>query len=117
MKAEVVHIRWFWNEDNRTELVTPSEIWGEPNAITAIGGNAFRSGNKITSLTIPDSVKNIGEYNSRFDSLTNVIIGANVEIGGNRYSQFNEGFKNFYNENRRQAGTYTFSGNRWNYRR
>jgi|GEM_PF-3581669 len=117
LKVEYGAVNGFrWDEEKRTNLVIPSEIWGEPNAVTSINSNAFRYGNKITDITIPDSVKYIGRSNYRLDSLTSVIIGENVEIEGNGYD-FNREFTKFYNDNRRQAGTYTWNGNRWNYRR
>lgn len=43
-----------------TEIVIPSEIDGVP--VTSIGYSAFYDCEKLTSITIPDSVTSIGDY-------------------------------------------------------
>jgi hypothetical protein len=101
-----------------------------PNSVTSIGESAF-SENQLTSVTIPDSVTSISPLAFSGNQLTSVTIGANVslEIGGfdvidiingkpigiARSSSFDNGFGDFYNDNGRKAGTYTYSGDRWSY--
>jgi len=63
--------------------------------VTQIDGAAF-AGNKLTSVTI----------------------GANVELGGydrigDRYDAFDDDFDTFYNNNGKQAGTYTLNNGVW----
>lgn len=55
-------------ESTVTIAVIPSEIDGEP--VTAIGDNAFRGCDALTSVTIPDSVKVIKEH--AFDDCSNL---------------------------------------------
>ena len=72
-------------DDSVTEVEIPSEIDGKP--VTAIGSSAFSS-KKIKSVTIPDSVIEIGS--SAFSSCTDlqsVKLSSNVSIiGGSAFS-------------------------------
>ena len=52
---EVTIVSWHFSEE--TEIDIPAEINGYP--VTAIGDNAFSS-RKVSKVTIPDSVKTIG---------------------------------------------------------
>jgi len=102
------------------------------SSVTSIGNSAFRK-NQLTSVTIPNSVVSIGNYafaenrlsavalsaglvsvgNYAFanNQLNRVNIGANVEIED--YS-FPGDFADFYDAQRRRAGTYTFINGKWN---
>jgi hypothetical protein len=59
------------------ELVIPSTYEGKP--VTSIGGSAFSSCSRLTSVRIPDSVTSIGDRAFRYCSnLTSVTIGNSV---------------------------------------
>ena len=85
-----------------------------PNGVTFIGERAFAF-NKLTSVTIPNSVSVIEGEAFAGNQITRITIGENVELKFSAESQgpFEGGFADFYNSNRRKAGTYTFSGGRW----
>jgi hypothetical protein len=61
-----------------------------PSSVTSIGGMAF-SGNQLTSVTIP----------------------ANVNIG---YDSFLGNFDQYYDNNGKKAGKYTYQNSSWTYR-
>ncbi|MDR1256167.1 MAG: leucine-rich repeat domain-containing protein [Spirochaetaceae bacterium] len=98
-----------------------------PKSVTAIGNSAF-SGNPLTSVTIPNSVTTIGNNVFADDQLTSVTIGANVSLGGetswglfvpsfktqgsDRFTD-SSGFDDFYNNNGKKAGKYTYRGGQW----
>jgi hypothetical protein len=77
--------------------------------VTYIGRWAF-SGNQLTSVVIPESVTFIGSEAFAENQLTSVTIGANVTHS----RAFDNGFDDFYNNNGKKAGTYTYS-NRWSW--
>ena len=105
-----------------------------PNSVNTIGEYAFRN-NQLTSMTIPNSVKTLGSYafyqnqlttitilnsvssgSQTFDEnpLTSVTIGPNLDL---RYGYGRWGsFLNYYYENHKMAGTYTFEKDTWTYR-
>ena len=70
-----------------TSAVIPSEIDGEP--VTAIGYNAFRECDALTSVTIPDSVTVIKEH--AFDDCSNMtdvaIPGSVTSIGDSAFRE------------------------------
>ena len=70
-----------------TSAVIPSEIDGEP--VTAIGYNAFRECDALTSITIPDSVTVIKEH--AFDDCSNMtdvaIPGSVTSIGDSAFRE------------------------------
>ncbi|ULQ61010.1 leucine-rich repeat domain-containing protein [Brucepastera parasyntrophica] len=115
-------------------LVIPAEFWGEP--VTSIGKEAFIN-NQFTSVTIPDSIKSIGDrafYNNvpQRNGLTTISIGSDVLIGHESFIiRTSEGypfkpelnFKGAYYDNNSLAGIYAFAPlpsilgglSRWNY--
>jgi hypothetical protein len=60
-------------------VVIPAQINGLP--VTSIGDGAF-SFNKLTGVTIPDSVTYIGDYAFAHNQLTGITIGDSVIIIG-----------------------------------
>ena len=92
--------------------------------VTSIHSYAFCH-NQLTSVTIPDSVTSIGDGAFDENPLTSVTIGTNVSLtgkerlSGSRFTvpSFPNGFVQFYNKNRKKAGTYTYDvmRNRWSY--
>ena len=100
-----------------------------PKTVKEIGAGAFAS-NRLKRITIPNSVRKIG-YRAFFENpLTSVTIGKNVELetlsGYDMdreeewsYCAFELGyqveFDEFYQANRRKAGTYTVKDGVWTY--
>jgi hypothetical protein len=99
--------------------------------VTSIGNSSF-AGNSIYGLVINDNVKTIGPrafYGIRGDGY--ITLGHNVQIGSHAFSRdvqlTNEhghvieivprsyGFPEFYHNNGRKMGTYTYRENRWMY--
>jgi len=84
--------------------------------VTSIGKNAFY-GSQLTSVIIPDSVTTIGEGVFCIDSsentkLLSITIGSNVSLvlpGWSIDGSFGGNFEEAYNDNGKQAGTYTRS--------
>ena len=86
-----------------------------PPGVTLIGDRAF-AWNKLTNITIPASVTVIEGEAFIGNSITRITIGENVDFKYEAASQegpFDGGFANFYNSNRRRAGTYTYVSGRW----
>jgi len=82
------------------------------NRVTYIGNYAF-SQNRLTSVIIPNSVTTIGQYVFSDNELISVTIGTGVTLvefitlsGGRQYS-FGYSFEDVYNNEGKQAGTYT----------
>ncbi|MDR0301841.1 MAG: leucine-rich repeat domain-containing protein [Treponema sp.] len=86
-----------------------------PDSVISIGKRAF-SNNQLTSVTIPGSVTFIGKNAFSNNRLTKVTIGAGVQLESD---SFPYGFRPFYNQNGKKAGTYTYNiaGETWNYKR
>jgi hypothetical protein len=83
-----------------------------PNSVTSIGESAFEY-NELTTVTIPNSVTSIGEFTFGNNQLTSVTIGAGVALEDD---VFGSGFKSVYDNNGKQAGTYTraiVNSNEW----
>ena len=74
--------RAFYNNNNRLTSVTI------PDSVTTIGHEAF-FGNNLTSVTIPDSVTTIGSYAFSGNRLTSVTIPDSVTTIGNSAFQGN----------------------------
>jgi hypothetical protein len=93
-----------------------------PDTVTSIGSRAFLS-NNLTNIIIPDSVTTIGAEAFNINPLNIITMPANVGIGPSDYSPYRRdsyrAFENFYNNNGKKAGTYTYNKrkDRWNYRR
>jgi hypothetical protein len=89
-----------------------------PQTLTQIGISAF-VGNGLNSVVIPDSVSSIGVSAFVINNITRISIGANVvqAAGGINFGvSFDNDFRTFYNNNNRRAGTYIHAGgNNWNF--
>jgi len=91
--------------------------------LTEISEGAFAE-NRLSSIVIPDKVKKIG-YRAFFrNPLRSITIGNNVELeelggyneyeGNWKYTAFEgTGFEDFYEENGRRAGIYTYNDDTW----
>jgi len=93
------------------DVVIPERIDGVP--VTAISNAVFKDKN-LTSVSIPDNVKNIGPHAFTGNKLEKVIIGNEVDM---MTSAFPPDFINKYlvDEPRRAGGTYTFVDDKWEY--
>jgi hypothetical protein len=84
-----------------------------PNSVTGIGQEAFAS-NQLTSVVIPNSVTSIGGEAFSMNPLTSITIPANVSL--DRYASFPNSCGSYYDDNGKQAGTYTYDGKNWSVR-
>jgi len=95
-----------------------------PNGVRRIrsGNNGTFSNNRLTSVAIPDSVRRIDStpYNHMRqwrtfsgNEITSITIGADVNIIGWVFPR--DDFHDFYAQNGRRAGTYTFRNNAWSF--
>jgi hypothetical protein len=93
------------------DVVIPERIDGV--TVTAIGNSVFKDKN-LTSVSIPDNVKNIGPNAVTGNKLEKVVIGNEVDM---MTSAFPADFINKYliDEPRRAGGTYTFADDKWDY--
>jgi hypothetical protein len=88
-----------------------------PSKLKSIGFEAF-AGNRLTSVTLPPSVTVVEGRAFGGNRITSVTIGSGVELDNREeYSAFPNGFDAYYNTSGKRAGTYTYSNNRWNFRR
>ena len=93
-----------------SEVVIPDRIDGVP--VTAISNSVFKDKN-LTSVSIPDNVKNIGPNAFAGNKLEKVVIGNEVDM---MTSAFSPDFINKYlEEPRRAGGTYAFADDKWDY--
>ncbi|MDD2392126.1 MAG: leucine-rich repeat domain-containing protein [Bacilli bacterium] len=76
-----------------------------PEGITSLPSRAV-AGNKLTSLIIPANVTNLGSYCLTYNNLTSITIGSNVSMNSVMTYNSNDQFRNAYNANNKQAGTY-----------
>jgi hypothetical protein len=100
-------------------VVIPARIQGLP--VTAIGDVAFAD-NKLTSVTIPNSVTTIDGWAFDENPLVSITIEANVNMvvyqddyTGMSYWVFDNVFDYYYDINGKKAGKYTFRGGDWSY--
>jgi len=93
------------------DVVIPERIDGV--TVTAIGNSVFK-GKNLTSVSIPDNVKNIGPYAFAGNRLEKVVIGNEVDM---MTSAFPPEFINKYliDEPQRAGGTYAFMDDSWDY--
>ena len=99
------------------EVIIPPKIQDLP--VTLIANLAFAQKN-ITSITIPNSVTNIGFQAFFENKLTEITIPANVKIteaiinlhGDENYT-FPFNFNNYYKNQGHKSGTYTYINDRW----
>jgi len=90
-------------------VVIPEEISGKP--VKRIGENAFRNKN-LMSVTLPDSVSEIGVNAFAHNQILRISLGANVRLGDvGSDGILGEGtrFNTAYAENNNRAGIYTRS--------
>lgn len=79
-----------------------------PEGITEINEGVFVR-NKFTSIQIPDSVSNIGTYAYYWNDITEIKIGANVHLEGEKcVGSYSEEFMRDYEANKLRAGVYKF---------
>jgi len=93
------------------DVVIPERIDGV--TVTAISNSVFKDKN-LTSVSIPDNVKNIGPNAFTGNKLEKVVIGNEVDM---MTSAFPPDFINKYlvDEPQRAGGTYTFADDKWDY--
>jgi hypothetical protein len=75
-----------------------------PDSVTVIEDSAFY-GNKLTGVTVPCSVAAIGDFAFVKNPLANVTVGARVKV---RENTFPGNLAKIYSNGGRQAGTYVF---------
>jgi hypothetical protein len=104
-----------YSNDNRITNITLG------NSIKYIGDRAFYK-HRVTTVVIPNSVAYIGLYAFlSYDNnlLTNITIGKYVMFGLDSDGDgpfYNSGkFDAFYHSNMRKAGRYSFANGNWNY--
>jgi hypothetical protein len=105
-----------FNKDRTILLQFPGGKRGAysvPAGVTFIGESAF-SYTQITSIIIPNSVISIGQTAFWDNKLTSITIGSNVVIATAAFDD--KGFPEAYEKNNRNAGIYTYSGNKWVYK-
>jgi len=97
-------------------VVIPAEIQGNP--VTRIAENVFRN-RRLISVTLPDSVNDIGVNAFSGNRITRISIGANVrlgDVGSNGILGEGSGFNTAYANNNNRAGIYTrpdINSTRW----
>jgi outer membrane lipoprotein-sorting protein len=79
------------------------------NNVTTIEGFTF-SNNQLSSVIIPDSVSLIKMSAFTANPLTSITIGANVSLEDHSVAGYSSQFNEAYNNNGKQAGTYTRYG-------
>jgi hypothetical protein len=90
-----------------------------PNSVRTIGNDAF-NGHDGNYITIPNSVRKIGISAFGY-GITSLTIGADVTLSRDnkwdRGSIGNRGndFEDYYEQNNKKAGTYTYRDKRWTY--
>jgi hypothetical protein len=101
-------------------ILTEAEYSRMPKTAATVPVYGFSSGDPkhLTSLIIPSSVTSIGGSAFSSNSLTSVTIGANVWLDVGINPSFNNWFGNFYNNNGKKAGMYTYnkSTEQWSFR-
>ncbi|MDR0708871.1 MAG: leucine-rich repeat protein [Spirochaetaceae bacterium] len=107
-----------------------------PNRVREIGDEAFY-GNQFTSVVIPDNVTSIGtnaftnDFNpsliwvGKYKNSVSISLPANIDFSGlwhlwgrndsPSWQLSKDPLADFYNRNRKKAGTYTWDGKKWQY--
>jgi len=93
-----------------SEVVIPDRIDGVP--VTAISNSVFKDKN-LTSVSIPDNIKNIGPNAFAGNKLEKVVIGNEVDMMTSAFSP--EFINKYLEEPRRAGGTYAFKDDAWDY--
>jgi hypothetical protein len=92
------------------DVIIPDRIDGIP--VTAISNSVFKDRN-LTSVSIPDNIKNIGPNAFAGNKLEKVVIGNEVDMMTSAFQP--EFIKKYLEEPQRAGGTYTFNDDNWNY--
>jgi len=93
-----------------SEVIIPDRIDGIP--VTAISNSVFKDKN-LTSVSIPDNIKNIGPQAFAGNKLEKVVIGNDVDMMTSAFSP--EFINKYLGEPRRAGGTYAFKDDAWDY--
>jgi len=89
-----------------------------PDNVTTLENGAF-SNNELTEITLGSGIDTIQPATFWDSALTSITIGENVEIHDDEHTQSdsmmgtNRGFKEVYEEEGKEAGTYTWNGDSW----
>jgi len=93
-----------------SEVIIPDRIEGIP--VTAISNSVFKDKN-LTSVSIPDNIKNIGPHAFAGNKLEKVVIGNEVDMMTSAFAP--EFINKYLEEPRRVGGTYAFKDDKWDY--
>jgi hypothetical protein len=75
-----------FTKDKKTLVCYPAGLTGEytvPDGVTSIGSNAFSYVNKLTTVTLPNSVTSMGDFAFAFNKMTNITLPDSLKTIGN----------------------------------